>query len=55
MEGWDEGLVCTADEASSVDEIIAELEHTVASERAGRAQDAEAEDAFERLRTNGYM
>jgi sulfate adenylyltransferase subunit 2 len=42
-------------EASSVDEIIAELEHTVASERAGRAQDAEAEDAFERLRTNGYM
>ena len=41
--------------ASTVDEIIAELEQTVASERAGRAQDAETEDAFERLRANGYM
>jgi sulfate adenylyltransferase subunit 2 len=41
--------------ASTVDEIIAELEHTVASERAGRAQDAETEDAFERLRASGYM
>ena len=41
--------------AATVDEIIAELEHTVASERAGRAQDAETEDAFERLRASGYM
>jgi len=42
-------------EASTVDEIIAELETTKVSERAGRAQDQEAEDAFERLRAEGYM
>jgi len=42
-------------EASNVDEIIVELEGTRQSERAGRAQDQEAEDAFERLRADGYM
>ena len=42
-------------EASNVDEIIVELETTRQSERAGRAQDQEAEDAFERLRADGYM
>lgn len=41
--------------ASTVDEIIAELETTTTSERAGRAMDHEREDAFERLRTDGYM
>ena len=41
--------------ASSVDDIIAELEDTTTSERAGRAMDHESEDAFERLRTTGYM
>ncbi|SEH34461.1 sulfate adenylyltransferase subunit CysD [Magnetospirillum fulvum] len=41
--------------ASSVDEIIEELETTRISERSGRAQDRESEDAFERLRTGGYM
>ncbi|MDP9017028.1 MAG: sulfate adenylyltransferase subunit CysD [Candidatus Eremiobacteraeota bacterium] len=41
--------------ASSLDEIIAELEATTAPERAGRAMDHESEDAFERLRTSGYM
>ena len=41
--------------ASTIDEIIAELETTTISERAGRAQDQEAEDAFERLRADGYM
>ena len=41
--------------ASTVDEIIAELETSKTSERAGRAQDKEAEDAFERLRVDGYM
>lgn len=41
--------------ASTVDEIIAELETTTSSERAGRAMDHEREDAFERLRTDGYM
>ena len=42
-------------EASSIDEIIAELETTRTSERAGRAMDHEREDAFERLRAAGYM
>ena len=49
---------CTApidSTAGTVDEIIAELEATRIPERAGRAQDHEAEDAFERLRVDGYM
>jgi len=41
--------------AGTVDEIIAELEETRAPERAGRAMDHESEDAFERLRADGYM
>ncbi len=41
--------------ATNVREIIEELEATNVAERAGRAQDAEAEDAFERLRVEGYM
>ena len=41
--------------ASSIDEIIAELETTRTSERAGRTMDNESEDSFERLRTGGYM
>jgi len=41
--------------ASTVDEIIKELRLTKRSERSGRAQDQEAEDAFERLRRDGYM
>ncbi len=41
--------------ASTVEEIIAELETTKVSERSGRAQDKESEDAFERLRSGGYM
>jgi sulfate adenylyltransferase subunit 2 len=41
--------------ASNIDEIIAELEATRVPERAGRAMDHEAEDAFERLRADGYM
>jgi sulfate adenylyltransferase subunit 2 len=44
-----------ASEAADVDDIIAELESTKIAERAGRAQDQEAEDAFERLRAQGYM
>ena len=36
-------------------EIIAELEASREPERAGRAMDHESEDAFERLRANGYM
>jgi sulfate adenylyltransferase subunit 2 len=47
------GTVASA--ATDVDAVIAELEHTRIAERAGRAQDKEAEDAFERLRVTGYM
>jgi sulfate adenylyltransferase subunit 2 len=38
-----------------VQEIIEELRHTRTSERSGRAQDQESEDAFEKLRRDGYM
>lgn len=41
--------------ATTVDEIIEELEATKAPERAGRAMDHDSEDAFERLRAEGYM
>ncbi len=41
--------------ARDLDEVIAELEATHAPERAGRTMDFETEDAFERLRTGGYM
>ncbi len=41
--------------ASTIDEIIEELEATKIPERAGRAMDHEAEDSFERLRAAGYM
>jgi sulfate adenylyltransferase subunit 2 len=44
-----------ASRAATVDEILAELEATRAPERAGRAMDHESEDAFERLRADGYM
>lgn len=42
-------------DASTVDEIITELESTDIAERSGRAMDHEAEDAFERLRVGGYL
>ncbi|MBE0542207.1 MAG: sulfate adenylyltransferase subunit 2 [Verrucomicrobia bacterium] len=41
--------------ARSVSEIILELRATRTPERAGRAQDQESEDAFEKLRRDGYM
>ncbi|UEM20686.1 sulfate adenylyltransferase subunit CysD [Skermanella mucosa] len=41
--------------AASIDEIISELEVTRTPERAGRSMDNETEDAFERLRSSGYM
>jgi len=41
--------------ARTVREIIEELRHTNTSERSGRAQDKESEDAFENLRRDGYM
>ena len=42
-------------QASTVDEIISELDSTKVAERAGRAMDHESEDAFERLRVSGYL
>ena len=45
----------TAASASSIDEILDELENTKIPERAGRALDHETEDAFERLRVAGYL
>ena len=41
--------------ATTVPEIIEELKRTRTSERSGRAQDKESEDAFEKLRRDGYM
>ncbi len=49
---------CTAtfaSEAKSVREIIKELQATRKPERAGRAHDHESEDAFEKLRRDGFM
>jgi len=41
--------------AKTVHDIIEELRRTKTSERSGRAQDKESEDAFEKLRRDGYM
>ncbi|MCB1555840.1 MAG: phosphoadenosine phosphosulfate reductase family protein, partial [Alphaproteobacteria bacterium] len=42
-------------EATTIEDIIHELETTTTGERAGRSMDHEAEDSFERLRERGYM
>jgi len=42
-------------QARTVQEIVQELRLTNTSERAGRAQDQESEEAFEKLRRDGYM
>jgi sulfate adenylyltransferase subunit 2 len=44
-----------ASQASTIDEILAELDSTKVPERSGRAMDHESEDAFERLRVSGYL
>ncbi|MEG9862286.1 MAG: sulfate adenylyltransferase subunit CysD [Parvularculales bacterium] len=44
-----------ASNAATLNDIIAELNTTTVAERSGRAMDHEAEDAFERLRADGYM
>lgn len=41
--------------ASTIEEIIEELQTTRVAERSGRAMDHETEDAFEKLRASGYM
>jgi sulfate adenylyltransferase subunit 2 len=41
--------------ARTVHEIVEELRASRTPERAGRAQDQESEDAFEKLRRDGYM
>jgi len=42
-------------DASNIDELIYELEHTTTSERAGRAQDKENVYTMQKLRALGYM
>lgn len=42
-------------DASTIEEIIEELEITSVSERSGRTMDKETEDSFEKLRARGYM
>lgn len=42
-------------EAATIDEIIEELGLLKTEERAGRTMDHESEDAFERLRSSGYL
>jgi len=44
-----------ASTASSIEEILIELDGTKVPERSGRALDHETEDAFERLRVAGYL
>jgi sulfate adenylyltransferase subunit 2 len=44
-----------ASNAATIEEIITELQTTKVSERSGRKMDHESEDAFERLRADGYM
>lgn len=44
-----------ASNATTIDEIIHELETTKVPERAGRSMDSEREDSFETLRSRGYM
>ncbi|MGB1026773.1 MAG: sulfate adenylyltransferase subunit CysD, partial [Rhodospirillaceae bacterium] len=52
----EEGITFPIDStARTIPEIIDELLATRTSERAGRAMDHEAEDAFEQLRASGYM
>jgi len=41
--------------ARTVQDIVSELRQTRTTERSGRAQDQESEDAFEKLRRDGYM
>jgi sulfate adenylyltransferase subunit 2 len=52
----DEDITSPVDsEATTIEEIIEELHETKVAERSGRAMDHESEDAFERLRIDGYM
>ncbi len=52
----DEDITSPVDsEATTIEAIIEELQRTKVAERAGRAMDHESEDAFERLRIDGYM
>jgi sulfate adenylyltransferase subunit 2 len=42
-------------EADNIDKIIAELEATRTSERAGRAQDHHERNAMQKLRAKGFL
>ena len=49
---------CTASvksQAATIHELVEEVRQTRDPERSGRAQDGESEDAFEKLRRDGYM
>jgi sulfate adenylyltransferase subunit 2 len=41
--------------AATIEEIIAELEETKTSERAGRAQDHHERNAMQKLRARGFL
>jgi sulfate adenylyltransferase subunit 2 len=45
----------TTSSASTIDEIIAELEQTRITERAGRAQDHHERNAMQKLRAKGFL
>lgn len=53
--GYPETTVPVESSASTIEEIIEELERGEGSEREGRAQDKEREYAMQRLRELGYM
>jgi sulfate adenylyltransferase subunit 2 len=53
--GCTECTVSVDSKASSIDEIISELESTKIAERSGRMQDKEQENVMQRLRALGYM
>jgi sulfate adenylyltransferase subunit 2 len=46
---------CVTSQATTIDEIITELQSTTTSERAGRAQDQAETYAMQKLRAKGYM
>ncbi|MBL6928873.1 MAG: sulfate adenylyltransferase subunit 2 [Rhodospirillales bacterium] len=52
----EEGITLPMDStATTIDEIIDELESSRTPERSGRTMDHESEEAFERLRVHGYL
>ena len=48
-------LLSVKSEAKTIEDIVAELQHTSTAERSGRMQDKEQENVMQRLRALGYM